>query len=331
MLGHRYQTLLGAVGVLVFLAVLAWIFFFDAIHLRPGVRLHVDFARLSILDTGSAVKIGALKVGVVEKIQLLPKTGHVRITLWLDARMAPHVFTNSRVYLESLSLIGERHVNIVLPEADEPLGRPVADGDVLRGQDPSHMDNLLALLYDSLVFQLKFWRDLAPQMRALEAQIAALEFHRPWLDQTVLPRARSLVRRARAFPELEDWIHVGDRLPGTDLLAEFSRLLDDLEAASGRLKGAASALERDVAVWKNTPFPSRVRVLRERLERIEAELAQVEKEGRALAAVLGGSVGTLQSFIRDPSIYNDLRMMARRLKNAPLDLLFKRKEKRAVK
>lgn len=39
----------------------------------------------------------------------------------------------------------------------------------------------------------------------------------------------------------------------------------------------------------------------------------------------------LQAFIRDPSIYNDLHMMVRRLKNAPLDLLFKRKEKRTVK
>lgn len=331
MLGHRYQTLLGAVGVMAFLAVLGWIFFFDAIHLRPGVRLHVDFARLSILDTGSAVKIGALKVGVVEKIQLLPGSGHVRVTLWLDARMAPHVFTNSRVYLESLSLIGERHVNIVLPEAQEPLGRPVRDGDVLRGQDPSHLDNLLSLLYDSLVFHLKFWRELAPQKRALDEQIAALEAHRPWLDKTVAPRLRSLVRRARAFPELEAWIEVGDRLPGTDLLAEFSRLLDDLEAASGRLGGIARSLEKDVQVWTRAPIPGRVRRLRDRLERVEAELAEVEKEGRALVAALDAPVGVLQAFIQDPSIYNDLRMMARRLKNAPLDLLFKRKEKRAVK
>lgn len=331
MLGHRYQTLLGAVGVLAFVAVLGWIFFFDAIHLRPGVRLHVDFARLSILDTGSAVKIGALKVGVVEKIQLLPESGHVRVTLWLDARMAPHVYTNSRVYLESLSLIGERHVNIVLPEAREPLGRPVKDGDVLRGQDPSHLDNLLALLYDSLVFHLKFWREMAPLKRALDEQVAVLQAHGPWFEQTVEPRLRSLVRRAGEFPELQDWIHVGDRLPGTDLLAEFSRLLDDLEAASGRLKGIARSLEKDVQVWTRAPFPGRIRRLQERFERLETEFTEIEKEGRVLVAALAGPVGTLQAFIRDPSIYNDLRMMARRLKNAPLDLLFKRKEKRAVK
>jgi len=70
-------------------------------------------------------------------------------------------------------------------------------------------------------------------------------------------------------------------------------------------------------------------VLKARLERIEKDLTGLQKEGRALVAVLDSSAGTLQSFIRDPSIYNDLRMMARRLKNAPLDLLFKRKEKRA--
>ena len=331
MLEHRYQTLLGAAGVLAFLATLGWIFFFDAIHLRPGVRLHVDFARLAILDTGSAVKIGALKVGVVEKIQLLPGNGHVRVTLWLDGRMAPHVFTNSRVYLESLSLIGERHVNIVLPEAAEPLGRPVRDGDVLRGQDPSHLDNLLSLLYDSLVFQLKFWRDLSPQLDALEAQVAVLERHRPWLDRTVEPRVRRLVRRAGDFPALGGWTKVGDRLPGTDLLAQFSRLLDDLEAASGRLSGASRALEKDIQVWSRAPIPARVRRLRERFERIEVELEAIRKDARALARALDAPVGVLQAFIRDPSIYNDLRMMARRLKNAPLDLLFKRKEKRSVK
>jgi hypothetical protein len=124
---------------------------------------------------------------------------------------------------------------------------------------------------------------------------------------------------------------VGDRLPGTDLLAEFSRLLDELESSSGRLKGIARSLEKDVEVWTRAPFPARIRRLQERFGRLETELAEIEKDGRALATALAGPVGTLQAFIRDPSIYNDLRMMARRLKNAPLDLLFKRKEKRAVK
>ncbi len=329
MFEHRYQTLVGAVGVLAFLAGLSWIFFFDAIHLRPGIRLHVDFSRLSILDTGAVVKIGSQKVGVVEKIQILPTSGQVRVTLWIDARMAPHIFSNSRVYLESLSMIGERHVNIVLPDAEEPLGHPVLEGDVLRGQDPAQMDSLLAKVYDTFVSQIRFWREISPQIRAVTARLALLELHRPFLEGTVLPRVRSLRKKAVDFPKMDEWIHVGDRLPGVNLLAQVSRLLDDLDAASSRLSGFTHDLDRDLQVWTKTPFGPRIRVLKARLERIEKDLTALQKEGRALVAVLDSSAGTLQSFIRDPSIYNDLRMMARRLKNAPLDLLFKRKEKRA--
>ncbi|MBU1413163.1 MCE family protein [Myxococcota bacterium] len=331
MFEHRYQTLLGAAGVLAFLAGLAWIFFFDALHLRPGIRLHVEFSRLSILDTGAAVKIGAQKVGVVEKIQFRSDVGRVRVTLWIDQRMAPHIFSNSRVYLESLSLIGERHVNIVLPSAEEPLGNPVTDGDVLRGQDPAHMDNLMIKLYDSLITNLRMWRELGPQIREVEAQLREFERHRPFLEDTLLPRARSILKKARAFPEPGGWIRVGDRLPDLSLLAQITKLLDDLEAASGRLKGFSRELEQGVHVWTRAPFAPRIRRLKARLERIEKELEALQQEGRRLVAALDSPEGTLQSFIRDPSIYNDLRMMARRLKNAPLDLLFKRKEKRTVK
>ena len=329
MFEHRYQTLVGAVGVLAFLASLTWILFFDSVHLRPGIRLHVDFSRLSILDTGSPVKIGSQKVGIVEKIQILPTSGHVRITMWVDSRMAPFIFSNSRVYLESLSMIGQRHVNIVLPDAAEPLGHPVLDGDVLRGQDPAQMDSLLALIYNTFVSQIRFWREISPQIREVTAKLELVERHRPFLEGTVLPRVRSLRKKAREFPKMGQWIAVGDRLPDLRLLAQVSKLLDDLEAASTRLSGFSRALERDVQVWTKAPFAPRIRNLRARIDRIGKDLTALQKEGRQLVAVLDSPSGTLQSFLRDPSIYNDLRMMARRLKNAPLDLLFKHKEKRS--
>jgi len=325
---HRYQTLLGAAGVLAFLATLVWIFFFNDLHLRPGIQLHVEFSRLSILDTGSPVKIGAQKVGVVEKIQIVPSSGRIRVSMWIDARMAPYIFSNSRVYLESLSMIGERHVNIVLPDAREELGHPVVDGDVLRGEDPAQIDNLLNLVYSSILFQIQFWRELAPELRAASAQWDQFNSHRPFLTQVVLPRARSLKTKAAAFPQPGEWIHVGDQLPDVDLLAQIARLLDDLEAASSRLSGFSRALEQDVQVWKKAPFAPRIRQLKARLDRIGEELSALQKEGRQVVTALDSPAGTLQSFLRDPSIYNDLRMMARRLKNAPLDLLFKRKEKR---
>ena len=330
MFEHRYQTLVGAAGLGLFAAALVWIFFFDHIHLSPGIRVHVEFSRLSILETGAPVKIGAQKVGVVEKIQFLSHSGRARVTLWIQKDFSSYIFSNSRVYLESLSLIGERHVNIVLPEASQELGHRVKDGEVLQGEDPAHMDNLLTLLHESLNTNLRFWKEMSPEFRKVSSRMEGIESHRPWLRDTVWPRIRSIAQKIRDFPELGAWVDAGSELPDTRMLRELVVLLDRLEEASSRFGRFSEELDRDLAVWRNTPIPGRVSTMKKRLERIGDELDALQGDVRILTDAFTGSRGTLQSFLSDPSIYNDLRQMARRLKNAPLDMLFKRRERRVV-
>ncbi len=331
MLEHRFQTALGMAGIMVFCGFLAWIFFFGNVRLRPGIHLHVDFSRISILDTSAPVKVGAYKVGVVEKIQFRPDQQTVRVTLWVDAAHAKNIYSNSQVHLESISLIGERHINIVLPDADTEIGPPVKHGDVLRGEDASQMDKLLALLYNALITAIQTARDLSPEVEEVNKRVRILRKHDPFFQEVLLPRSRELLKKAKDFPELGKWVETFEDLPETDILNEIAELLEDLERAGDELGNTLDALKEDLALWKDPELAGRARLLQQRMETLQTEFSAISEDLLKFGSILQGPDGTLQSLLADHAIYNDLRQMARQLKNAPLRLLLKRKEKRRVR
>lgn len=103
---------------------MAWVFFAGDLTLRPGRNIYVDYNQLGIIETGAPVKIGDKKVGFIKGIGYIRGTKRarpkVRLHLWVDKRYSSWLFKNSRFYFESISIIGQRHINIALPPEGAP-------------------------------------------------------------------------------------------------------------------------------------------------------------------------------------------------------------------
>ncbi|MBN2723055.1 MAG: MCE family protein [Deltaproteobacteria bacterium] len=326
----KYQTLLGFVGIIAFVFLGFYVFGTGDAISSTGIPIYVDFNRSGTIQMGSDVKCGHLKIGIVEGVYLKNEKGKLktRVKLWIKKEWAERIPVNSRVYFESVSIIGFRHINIVMPDDRSPLGRPLKAGDIMKGEDPSRIDRILKLAYETVQKQMKIYASLAPETAGLLLSVKKMK----WINTLFSTENRLIL--AEAFSTAGNM----KLTPGAKFVASNARdinLLWRIWVLDGYIrKKAAEALQKvelieshiDSLNIKN--LKTKVMMTKNNLNTLKSELRTLMDESEKVSKILSKSNGALAAIISDREIFDDLRQMAKRLKNAIIDIVFKRSEKR---
>jgi hypothetical protein len=319
---------MGVAGIFIFIGSLVYIFYFKTTSTENGIILYVDYKRLGIVENGSPVKMGFNTIGFIDGVSLVrkKKTSFVRIKLWIDKRYAKFVYTNSKFYFESISLIGLRHININLPPENEKLGEVVKTGDIIRGEDPAYLDHLLKLTYDSLVTNLSMISEFKDDWDKLFENVSKYEIQSSWLSNEIFPLTTQLFNSAKNLRKATWFNELNKNRGNYNILVKLLIIDNIIKTKSKNLKSIIALIEKDFKIWNDSKFQKKFKVIKNKIDSVIKHLVASEKQIIKIGKKLNSKTGVIGSLLKDRELYDDLKQMAKRLKNAPLDLIFKRKE-----
>jgi ABC-type transporter Mla subunit MlaD len=323
MIDERLNRIVGLLVLPVLLAGVLAVLAVGRRPLRPVVRLQVEFDQVTMLKVGDQVRIGPVVVGRIEHLSLSHRvldgkpTPRVRAHLYVERRYQRHVLRNSKLYVSSLSLIGERHLEIATP--DEAPGPPVRSGDVLMGEPPALMDRFLSLGWQSMQAMNLFSDAMKPHWDALRPYLGRLEDNARLLEdygrrfQRLGERAEPLARQLRD--------QLRDLAASTDDFRAFTRVGQGLEALGERLRLGVKPLATKVETVADdfralkrlydTRFPPAERELRARGKSLEQRVASLRAQLEALSRHVDRGEGTIGAFMKDKEIRDDFKVSGR--------------------
>src|SRR5690349_16472602 len=110
MANNAIETVMG--GVVLAVASGFLYFAYDSSNVKSvdGYKVMADFSNITGVATGSDVRIGGIKIGVVEKLQLDPKTFQAQAQMRIEDDVKLPVDSSASV--QSAGLLGEKFVAI---------------------------------------------------------------------------------------------------------------------------------------------------------------------------------------------------------------------------
>jgi phospholipid/cholesterol/gamma-HCH transport system substrate-binding protein len=146
------------VGLFVLIAVIiltyGWTWLHGLSFLHPPQRFTIHFHDIAGLNNNATVNVNGVRVGTVEKIELLKK-GDVAIGLKISTENSTmSIPQNATFSIQTLGLVGAKYVEITLPEK---AGAPMtADTQDVYGEDPVRIEVVINPLAKQLgAFDLK--------------------------------------------------------------------------------------------------------------------------------------------------------------------------------
>jgi phospholipid/cholesterol/gamma-HCH transport system substrate-binding protein len=302
---ERIAVRIGGVVLVVVALAAALLLVVQGRHLRPGLRVEVELARIGTLQAGAPVRLAGLTLGSVDDIRLVPappgssEKAHALLDVWLDRRHARLVRETTDFFVNQEGLLGEAYLGIA--ERPGAPGRPLADGARVRGVAPPEIDKLLAASYRNLEAITSLLRDGLPEIDELRAALAALDGTVAGLDAAPLWSAGGrLVAEARGFAVPEP-----PSMPAFDvapLEARVAALAAEVDRLAPRL--ADPRVARLAAVLGRAP---------ELVARARSALAAAE----AIAAMVASGQGTVGALLADVELFDEMKDLSRTLKRQP--------------
>ncbi|MEZ4266802.1 MAG: MlaD family protein [Myxococcota bacterium] len=302
--------------------------------------LYLDVDTTSDLKVGSPVKIAGVPAGKVEAInymggQVDPATKErvwVRVTLRVDSEKIPTIHEDSRFYITTQGVLGEKYVEI---DPGSPERAPLAAGAYRKGEPPLRLEIIAAqagrllesvtkLVGDnegSLAAILNDTRDTVASLKSAAAKadtlISANEAKiGKVIDELLAVEADARQLLAGANHAVGD----GDELRRTILNAQ--EISGEVRAQIGPV---VSNLNNTLGQYSKLAETGQVAV-----EDVRAGvIAGIGDARKALAdvSVLTGRIrdgkGSLGAILADDEIYDDVREMLKDLKRHPWKFLWK--------
>lgn len=113
--------------------------------------LHIMYNYAGGIEVGSPVRVMGIKVGKVTAIDFLPEykmeSGELvqlRVSVTVDKKAWKSIRQDSRFFINLAGVIGEKFLEISPGSAESPA---VSPGQVLRGEDPPRIDQLISQSY----------------------------------------------------------------------------------------------------------------------------------------------------------------------------------------
>lgn len=137
---HNFKVGLTVIAGLLMLAVLIFVVS-DSHLLQPGYTFFVTFNFANGLTAGAPVMVAGVAVGSIEEIKFVEEQGNTKVQLTVWVRSHARVFRNSKAFINTLGLMGEKYLEISTGDGSE---QPIREGDTLRGTDPVRQDEILS-------------------------------------------------------------------------------------------------------------------------------------------------------------------------------------------
>ncbi|MFZ4125866.1 MAG: outer membrane lipid asymmetry maintenance protein MlaD [Rickettsiales bacterium] len=125
MANNVIETVMGAVVLTVAGGFLYFAYNTSNVKAVDGYEIKADFSSVSGVGIGSDVRIGGIKVGVIETLDLDPKTYEAVLTMRIKEEVK--LPKDSSAAIQSASLLGEKFVTIA-PGGDEEM---LKDGEAI--------------------------------------------------------------------------------------------------------------------------------------------------------------------------------------------------------
>jgi len=330
--------------------------------LDEGTVIHVDFNNIGGLKPGAPVKQGGIQIGTVRQItyqdgHLDDETGKpiwARVEVELKSEYAKSVRCVSAFLITSEGVLGEKFLSIKTPTPEAP---PVEAGDIVRGQDPVRIDEVVGKvskgvdrineLLDSPEMPIQ---ELVQNMNSLvkHADEVVVE-NRPQLKK-LLGGASDAMDRAKTFVDRIDETLIESRPKLRSILTNTEKATAD---ASDTFKQASVTLQRvDGVVRKVEPHVDPILTGAERsvanvegaTERLNSWMTSAEPEinqviedtqtslenvrvitqdTRDIVRFVKSGRGTVGALLNNEEIFDDLREMLRELKRRPWKIVWK--------
>jgi len=112
---------------------------------ESGKTFFVTFSFANGLTIGAPVMVAGVEVGNVESNDFIPDSSNdgnvrVRLTVWVTNQAL--VYRNSKAFINTLGLMGEKYLEITTGTGNEEV---LGEGETLIGSDPIRQDQLLAI------------------------------------------------------------------------------------------------------------------------------------------------------------------------------------------
>jgi phospholipid/cholesterol/gamma-HCH transport system substrate-binding protein len=326
----------GAVLLAALLVLGGFVLLLGDVRFDSGKRIYVDYAFSGAVQAGAPVKISGVKVGRVERLEFLGGVGsgagediQVRLVLFVEDRAQPVLREGARFYVNTQGLLGEHYVEIV--PAERP-GPPLAEGAVVRGQDPPRFDLLVQKVYDLLDAASRVLSGDQGELAELIKSGASLAKN---LDMTLM-ESRGEVRRTVAaaaiaaeeasvlLRSVNQAVGDGSRLGSTidDVAASTALVRKELPSVVEKLQKSLDDLRRlgeTLDVVEPAQVANIVRHASSAAERADHVLA----DAQALTQRVRSGGGTVGLLLQDDEIYDDLKELLRDLKQHPWKLVWK--------
>jgi ABC-type transporter Mla subunit MlaD len=317
---ERLHIKVGLIGLPLVLAAVGAVLWLGQRPLRPVVHLAADFDRVGQLQPGGKVMMANMVVGRVKHITFV-RTQHqgkmqrrVRVYFYVDKRSAHQIWTNSPAYISSMSLIGERHLELDAPP-DQPA-KPVKNGVVLQGHNPSRMDRLLRLGYENLVAASDLgdavephWKRLRGRLESVLDEYDTLASYRDRVE-SLGDRTERAVRSVRqSYRNLQ---------AATDDFRAFDRIGDRLDRFGRRAKAGAKPIARDMERLMDRldvlrrlireRIPRATDILRARADSITARFERIRRWMKTVQRAIELGRGTVGAFMQEKELWDDFKV-----------------------
>ena len=326
--GLRRQLQLGSAVLVALLATIVGILALSSRTLGRGEHIFVRMRLPGALREGSKLRLAGREIGEVRSI--VPQQKGILIDAFVLRDWLPHLHKNSEVFVSSVSILGEAHLEIGPPTNGAPPGPSLSPHEEIRGTDPPDLDELLRYTFDNAQTWMQLLSEVRPDLNELftaGAQLMARVRRLP-LDEldfgTMIARAVSLFGDARQLGATLDKAGGSKRIVAdaraVGLLLEenspaMGKILDEVRVATDRT-------EAIVALWSGGELRRASRAW-ELLKTTSRSIDTIVDDFQFLIARVQHGKGTLGGLLHDQELWDDLHESHRQIKQQPWNLIVK--------
>lgn len=327
---ERLRLLIGGVTLLL-LTFLVSVALLTAEHqLGQSLTLHLLVERSGPLYTGAEVHLAGERIGELvairrhrirpgDSIDLPVGSEHVELELRILRTAGQRLFRGSTFVPRNPTLLSPAVIEVGPPDPGQDKGPPLSGGEYLIGIDPPDLDLLLRNIYVSLEAILAEARDLQPDWQEAVAAFSALSGR---LDRVAdsgqvlrigYQGAKTLVL-LRSLESRLVQAGIGD---APAQLADLSATLSPLVQSAGQLGQQTGRLHDRMTELSVLFQPSRRKDAQVALRNFQAAIASGERltqDAQYLLHLFESGQGTLGGFNRDVQLFDELKDVARILK-----------------
>lgn len=328
------MSLEAKVGLLVLSAVIllgGFLLMLGGISFEDSYPIYVDFDNPGSVQSGAAVRVGGLRVGVVEEVTYLggrldPETGRralvrVRVSIHRDVQETIH--EDALFYVTSQGVLGEQYIAI---DPGTPGVPPLAEGAIVEGVDPPRLDLALALGYELLETIVDGVRDNRDELGTLLDDVVALihalrellEGNQADLD-AIIDNVRTLSGEGVATLRGAREAYIDGERPRR-IMNNVDRTLAVVSRETPGLFRDVDRATRGVNDVLDTFGPEQRRQIQTTIasaERIATSAEGTMNEAGQIVHRLREGRGTVGALLMDEEIYDDIQELVRDLKHNP--------------